>query len=293
MTMDKLIEKASTLVEALPYIQQFHNEIVVVKFGGSAMEDPARVRLVLQDVLFMTLAGMRVVVVHGGGKAINARLEEQKIPVKFVNGLRYTCDRTVAIVDTVLHEVINADLVGKLRDMGGFPMSVSGKQILRAERITTKDKATGTDLDIGFVGEVTAVDTERIHWVLGQGKIPVIAPLGRDMNGQVYNINADMAACRIAGELQARKLVFLSDVPGILANPKDESTLIPTIRRSEVPKMIETGVIGGGMIPKVQSAVDAIALGTRKVHMIDGRLPHSLLLEIFTAQGIGTEILPE
>ena len=230
--MQKLIEKASTLIEALPYIQQFRNEIVVVKFGGSAMEDPERIRLVLQDILFMECAGMRVVVVHGGGKAINARLEEMKIPVKFVNGLRYTCDQTIGVVDDVLHNVINADLVRQLAEMGGKPVAVSGKRVLRAERITTKDKETGKELDLGFVGEVVAVDTEQIRWTLNEDKIPVIAPLGRDMNGCVYNINADMAACRIAGELQARKLVFLSDVPGILQNPKDEASLIPTIRRS-------------------------------------------------------------
>jgi acetylglutamate kinase len=291
--MQKLIEKASTLIEALPYIQQFRNEIVVVKFGGSAMEDPERIRLVLQDILFMECAGMRVVVVHGGGKAINARLEEMKIPVKFVNGLRYTCDQTIGVVDDVLHNVINADLVRQLAEMGGKPVAVSGKRVLRAERITTKDKETGKELDLGFVGEVVAVDTEQIRWTLNEDKIPVIAPLGRDMNGCVYNINADMAACRIAGELQARKLVFLSDVPGILQNPKDEASLIPTIRRSEVNAMVSSGVISGGMIPKVKSAIDALDMGTRKVHMIDGRLPHSLLLEIFTEKGIGTEILPE
>ena len=291
--MQKLIEKASTLIEALPYIQQFRNEIVVVKFGGSAMEDPERIRLVLQDILFMECAGMRVVVVHGGGKAINARLEEMKIPVKFVNGLRYTCDQTIGVVDDVLHNVINADLVRQLAEMDGKPVAVSSKRVLRAERITTKDKETGKELDLGFVGEVVAVDTEQIRWTLNEDKIPVIAPLGRDMNGCVYNINADMAACRIAGELQARKLVFLSDVPGILQNPKDEASLIPTIRRSEVNAMVSSGVISGGMIPKVKSAIDALDMGTRKVHMIDGRLPHSLLLEIFTEKGIGTEILPE
>jgi acetylglutamate kinase len=291
--MNKLIEKASTLIEALPYIQQFRNEVVVVKFGGSAMEDPERIRLVLQDILFMECAGMRVVVVHGGGKAINARLEEMKIPVKFVNGLRYTCERTIGVVDDVLHNVINADLVRQLAEMGGKPVAVSGKRVLRAERITSKDKETGQELDLGFVGEVVAVDTEQIRWTLNQDKIPVIAPLGRDMNGCVYNINADMAACRIAGELQARKLVFLSDVPGILQNPKDEASLIPTIRRSAVNAMVSSGVISGGMIPKVKSAIDALDMGTRKVHMIDGRLPHSLLLEIFTEKGIGTEILPE
>ena len=156
-----------------------------------------------------------------------------------------------------------------------------------------KDKVTGQDLDLGFVGEVVAVDTEQIRWTLNQDKIPVIAPLGRDMNGCVYNINADMAACRIAGELQARKLVFLSDVPGILQNPKDEASLIPTIRRSAVNTMVSDGIVSGGMIPKVKSAIDALDMGTRKVHMIDGRLPHSLLLEIFTEKGIGTEILPE
>lgn len=291
--MDKYIEKANTLIEALPYIQKFHNEIILIKFGGSLMEDPVRIRQVLQDALFMQYAGMRVVLVHGGGKAINQRLEENQIPVRFVNGLRYTCGRTIKIVDDVLHNVINANIIKELEAMGGHAQAVSGREVLRARRITTKDKETGEDLDIGFVGEVTAVDSKQLRWIMDQGKIPVITPLAEDMDGNVYNINADMAACRIAGELPARKLIFLSDVPGILKDYKDESTLIPTIRHHEVDRLITTGIISGGMIPKVRSAVSAFAMGTKKVHMIDGRIKHSLLLEIFTQKGIGTEILAE
>lgn len=291
--MEKYIEKANTLIEALPYIQKFHNEIILIKFGGSLMEDPIRIRQVLQDALFMKYAGMRVVLVHGGGKAINQRLEENQIPVRFVNGLRYTCDRTIKIVDDVLHNVINANIIKELEAMGGHVQAVSGREVLRARRITTKDKETGEDLDIGFVGEVTAVDSKQLHWIMDQGKIPVITPLAEDMDGNVYNINADMAACRIAGELPARKLIFLSDVPGILKDYKDEATLIPTIHHGEVDQLISSGVISGGMIPKVRSAVSAFAMGTKKVHMIDGRIKHSLLLEIFTQKGIGTEILAE
>jgi len=210
-----------------------------------------------------------------------------------VNGLRYTCGKTIRIVDEVLHQDINAELVRLMQEMGGKPQSVSGKNVLRAERVREKDPKSGEDVDLGFVGRVVNVDTEQLRWILNRRQVPVITPLGCDQNGQVYNINADMAACEIAAELQARKLVFLSDAPGILRNPQDETTLISTVRRSEIDGLIRAGVISGGMVPKILSAAAALDAGTRKVHMIDGRLTHSLLLEIFTDRGIGTEIVPD
>lgn len=288
--MQRLIEKAEVLLEALPYIQQFRDAVVVVKAGGSFMEDTAALRGVLRDIVFMECAGMRPLLVHGGGKAISARLKQELVETRFINGLRYTCEKTIRVVDDVLHNVINADLVRTMSELGGKPRAVSGKNVLRAERIQEKNEA-GEALDLGFVGQVVSVDTEHLRWVLNREEIPVITPLGRDMNGVVYNINADMAACAIAGELKARKLVFLSDVPGILRDAKDPATLISTIRRSEVDRIIADGVVAGGMVPKLRSAVDAIVAGTQKVHMIDGRVPHSLLLEIFTDQGIGTQIV--
>ena len=290
--MQELIEKAAVLIEALPYIQQFSDSVVVVKFGGSAMDKAECTRSVIRDVVFMECAGMRPAVVHGGGKAITARLAEEGIETRFVNGLRYTCSETIRVVDDVLHNQVNADLVRMMSDLDGKPHSVSGKNVLRAERATTTDRETGEEEDLGFVGRVVNVDTEQLRWILGRREVPVITPLARDMSDRVFNINADMAACEIAAEIQADKLVFLSDVPGLMRDPDDPGSLIPTVRRGEIEGLIEEGVISGGMVPKVRSAAAALDAGTKKVHMIDGRVQHSLLLEIFTDQGIGTQIIP-
>ena len=288
--MQHLIEKAEVLIEALPYIQEFRDRTIIVKAGGSFMENADALRGVLQDIVFMQCAGMRPVLVHGGGKAISARLKAEKVETRFINGLRYTCDKTIRIVDDVLHNVINAELVRAIRELHGRPYSVSGKNVLRAERYAERDE-NGNEVDLGFVGRVVNVDTEQLRWVTGRAEIPVITPLGRDLNGVVYNINADMAACTIAGQMKAHKLVFLSDVPGILRNPKDETSLISTIHCSEVEPLIVEGVVAGGMVPKLRSAVEALKAGCQKVHLIDGRIAHSLLLEIFTDKGIGTQIV--
>jgi acetylglutamate kinase len=289
--MEKLIGKAAVLIEALPYIQQFRGSTVLVKFGGSAMEDPECTRSVLRDIVFMECAGMKPIIVHGGGKVISARLKEAGVPTRFINGLRYTCEQTIHIVDRVLHDEVNAELVRIMLEHDGRPFAVSGKNILRAERITTPSAETGEPLDLGFVGRVVNVDTEHIQWVLNRGEVPVVTPLGCDMSGGVYNINADMAACEIAAQMRVRKLVFLSDVPGILRDPADSASLISTVSRAEVEPLIEQGVISGGMVPKIRSAANALDAGTEKVHMIDGRITHSLLLEIFTDEGIGTQIV--
>ena len=290
--MENLIAKAEVLLEALPYIQQFHDAMVLVKFGGSAMEDPEVTKRVLKDIAFMQSAGMRPIIVHGGGKAISAELKRQEIPTRFVNGLRYTCERTIKVVDRVLHDDVNAALVEQLWCWGTKASPVSGKDVLRCHRITTKDKETGEELDLGFVGEVVNVDVEQIKWVMSRGEVPVITPLACDMNGRVFNINADMAACVIASQMKVRKLVFLSDVPGVLRNPEDQSSLISTIATSEIDALAKDGVISGGMLPKLKSAAAALKAGVSKVHLIDGRLPHSLLLEFFTDKGIGTQIIP-
>ena len=287
--MERLIEKASVLAEALPYIQEFRDCVVVVKLGGSVMEDEAKTRSVMRDVVFMECAGMRPVVVHGGGKAITAALKEAKIETRFIQGLRYTCERTIGVVDRVLHEE-NAKLVAIFAELGGKPFAVSGKNVLRAERIAAADPSTGAAIDLGFVGRVVNVDSEQIQWVLNRRQVPVIAPLARDMSGQVFNINADMAACQIAAGLKAKKLVFLSDVAGILRNPADEKSLISTVTLAEIDGYIAQGVISGGMTPKVKSAAEALQAGCSKVHMIDGRIQHSLLLEFLTDTGIGTQI---
>lgn len=284
------VRKAAVLVEALPYMQDFRGATVVVKFGGSAMEDLETTQSVLRDIVFMEAIGMKPVIVHGGGKEISKRLKELNIPTQFVHGLRYTCNRTIAVVNEVLHQQTNARLVAKINEWGGRARTLSGLDILSAEKLTRVPDCD-EEVDLGFVGEVTAVDVARIQAILDNMEVPVITPLGRGEDGQPYNINADTSACRIAEGLRARKLVFLSDVPGILRDPKDESTLISSIPMDQVQGLIDSGIVSGGMIPKIHSAIAALRAGTRKVHMIDARVPHSLLLEIFTDQGIGTEIV--
>ena len=280
-------DKAGVLVEALPYIQKFRNSIMVVKFGGSAMEDENLVRRTMQDIVMLEAIGIRPVVVHGGGKAISAALKECGIPVKFVNGLRYTCDKTIGVVDDVLHKV-NAHLVELGKEFGGPVCGISGKTVLRAKRTLSTDPATGKQEDVGFVGEVTGVDTSAIMEALAKGLTPVLTPLGVGEDGQIYNINADTAACKIAEAIHARKLVFMSDVPGILADKDDESTLISSVCVSEAPQLMREGIISGGMIPKIECCVEAIRQGVDKVFILDGRVPHSLLIETLTNEGIGT-----
>ena len=289
--MQKEIDKAAVLIEALPYIQKFRNEIVVIKFGGSAMEDKELIKKTMRDIVFMECVGMKPVVVHGGGKAISARLKELDIPTNFINGLRYTCEKTIEVVDDVLHNVVNADLINAVKDAGGTGKSLSGKKFLKAEKVTTKCLETGKELDLGFVGNIIDVDTEGIKQALNEDILPVIPPLAIDNEGNTYNINADIAACQIAKALKARKLVFLSDVPGILRDQNDEESVISTITVDEVDDLIKRNIISGGMAPKIKSAEDALLAGTNKVHIIDGRIKHSLMLEIFTDRGIGTEIV--
>jgi acetylglutamate kinase len=255
------------------------------------MEDPEVTKSVLRDIAFMASAGMRPVIVHGGGKAITAEMKKRQIESRFINGLRYTCEKTISVVDEVMHQDINPSLVGWLAECGANPAPLSGKDVLRARKITTRNHETGEAVDLGFVGEVINVDTPQINWVMERKQIPVITPLACDMNGQVYNINGDMAACVIAAMLKVRKLVFLSDVPGVLRDQNDPKSLISTIPAKDIPELAAAGVISGGMLPKLQSAAQAIAAGVGKVHMIDGRLKHSLLLEIFTDHGIGTQIV--
>ena len=289
--MTNPIEKADVLVEALPYIQKFRNSLMVVKFGGSAMEDPELVRGVMRDVVMLEAIGVRPVVVHGGGKAISAELKKQGIPVKFVNGLRYTCDQTIKIVDDVLHNEVNKNLLALGEAAGGRMQGLSGKSILKAKKTLSVNPATGEGEDVGFVGEVTGVNTTPIFEALEAGLIPVVTPLGTGLDGNTYNINADTAACKIAEALHARKLVFMSDVPGILADCNDENSVIATICTTDIDKLIQDGVLSGGMLPKIASCVSALDSGINKVHMIDGRQKHSLLLEIFTSQGVGTQIV--
>ena len=276
------IKKASTLIEALPYIQSLRGEVILVKFGGSVLEDELVFESALRDIVFLECVGIKPVIVHGGGKAINSRLEALEIETRFIDGMRYTCEKTISVVDQVLHEIVNPRLVDSINKFGGQAATVSGKDIIIAEQLSET---------LGYVGCVKSVDTAKIQEHLKNLIVPVITPLGSDLAGNIYNINADVSACEIARAIKARKLVFMSDVPGILEDPSDNESLISTIRVDEIPSFKTRGVISGGMVPKIDSAVMALNSGTNKVHMIDARIQHSILLEIFTDEGVGTQII--
>ena len=289
--MDKVIEKAGVLIEALPYIQRFQGETVVVKFGGSMMDDEAACRNILQDVAFMEVVGLRPVVVHGGGKAISRRMQEAGIAPRFVQGLRVTDEASIAVVEQVLNHEVNPRIVTWIEAFGCRARGIHGDDIFDAVKTAGSDAATGAPVDWGFVGEPTDIDVEPVQAFLGSRMVPVVTPLGRGNDGRVYNMNADVAAAAMARALGARKLVFLSDVPGLLENPQDTTTLISHVEIADVQGLTERGVISGGMLPKIGAGVEALRAGVKKVHFIDASMPHSLLLELFTEKGVGTEIV--
>jgi len=289
--MKQAIQKASVLIEALPHIQRFRGETVIVKFGGSSMDNPEVVRDILEDVAFMSCVGMRPVIVHGGGKAINARMKKQGLQANFVKGLRVTDPATMEIVEQVLNREVNPELVSLLNGFGCNARGIHGEDIIAVRKHVSTDPDTGETLDWGLVGEITNVDVLPVKAYLEADITPVITPLGADAARQIYNINADAAAAGLAEKLQARKLVFLSDVPGLLSDPNDRNSLMSTLRLTEVEDLIARGIIGGGMLPKISGALKALKAGVRKTHIIDAALPHSLLLELFTDQGVGTEIV--
>ncbi|MDA0991582.1 MAG: acetylglutamate kinase [Verrucomicrobia bacterium] len=289
--VEQAISKAATLIEALPYIQRFRHKIVVVKFGGSAMEVQAHADSILTDMTLMECVGMRPVIVHGGGKAISRRMEEAGIESAFNQGLRVTCDRSIDVVDRVMSEEVNPGIVASLVSRGALAAGLHGRDVFRVQRKQGIDPDTGAPLDWGFVGDPSEVNTAPIRALIEKGILPVISPLGIGEDGKLHNINADNAAAAVAKALQASKLVFLTDVPGLLRESQNEASIISTLRTSEIAGLIRDRVIDGGMLPKVQSSMNALAAGVGKVHMIDGRMPHSLLLEIFTNTGVGTEII--
>ncbi len=287
--MKESILKAQVLVEALPYIRRWAGTTIVVKYGGSTRAGDAELKNTLQDVVLLKYVGLRPIVVHGGGKDINGLLEKLKIPTRFVDGLRYTDRETMEVVEMVLGGKINKQIVHTLHQMGGQAVGLSGKDghMLEASRIKSR-----TGKEIGFVGKVVKVHTHVLESLDRDLYIPVIAPLGVDKAGNTYNVNADEAAGAIAAALKAEKLVFLTDVPGLCRKKDDPTTLIPSLKSRAIPALVKKGVIGGGMIPKTDACLAAVKGGVKKTHIIDGRVSHALLLEIFTPQGIGTEILP-
>lgn len=294
--MKRYIQKANVLIEALPYIQRFRGKIFVIKYGGSVIGKEDYSQTVLQDLVFLECMGINPVLIHGGGHAINDALKKTGAQPRFVNGLRVTDKETLKIVEDVLVNIVNKQIVNLINSLGGEAEGISGnKGLLRAKKhlAMVKDEDTGEKrkIDIGYVGDITEVVTQPIMKIINGEKIPVIAPLGFDEDGNTYNVNADIVAGQIASALKAEKLVYLTDVEGIMRNIDDRASLISTLKLRDVERFIDEGVINGGMIPKVNSCLGAIKNGVRKTHIIDGRIPHSLLLEIFTDKGIGTEII--
>jgi len=291
MNVAEITAKAKVLLEALPYIQNFRDSTFVVKYGGSFMDDPdpaARTR-VAHDIAFFAAVGINVVVVHGGGKAITRAMEGSGLKANFINGLRVTDEATITLVKKTLDEVVNKEVCAAITAAGGKPKGLAGDAVLVCQKLTTDD--SGKTVDLGYVGEVTEVKVKLIKKEIGEGFIPVISPVAEGYDGKPYNVNADLVAGRVASALRARRLVYMSDVPGLLSNPADPASLISTLKISQVDDLKKKGVIDKGMRPKVQSAIRALEEGVQRVHFIDGRLPHSLLLEIFTDKGIGTEIV--
>jgi acetylglutamate kinase len=284
-------QRAEVLIEALPFIQKFRGQLFVIKYGGAAMEDETVVERFLRDVVFLEAVGINPVLIHGGGKAITARMREAGLKARFVNGLRVTDEQSIRIVEDVLDHHINPGIVTLLKGFGGDAVGVPGKTVLKGKKLPPQTEGKET-VDLGFVGEVTDVDLAPIRAAVAREVVPVISPLARAENGDVLNINADIAAGTLAGRLQAEKFIYLSDVPGIMRNPTERDSLIPSVSRAEIERLREDEIITGGMIPKVESALHALSQGVKKVHFIDGRTPHALLLEIFTNSGIGTEIVP-
>jgi acetylglutamate kinase len=285
--MQDLIKKADVLLEALPYMQRFRSSTFVVKYGGSFMDSPdPKVREgVAADVVFLEVAGINPVVVHGGGKAITKAMEKAGINAQFIQGMRVTDEKSMAIVEDVLANVINRDIVETIQKLGGKARGFSGKDVFKCRKLLSGG------VDLGYVGEVTDVTIDKIRKSLHSQVVPVISPIGVGEDGHAYNINADVAAAKLAVAVGARRLVFMSDVAGLMRDPSNPETLISSLHISEVLKLKREGIIDQGMIPKVDSAVTAVQAGVRRVHFVDGRVPHSILLEVFTDKGVGTEIV--
>ena len=291
--MKELISKAEVLLEALPYVQRFSGKTFVVKYGGSFMDSPDdAVRTgVARDVVFLEAVSINPIVVHGGGKAITRAMEKAGLTANFIQGQRVTDEATVQVVDQVLSREINPEVVATINSLGGKAKGFAGTEIFICRKLLLDDKEKVATLDVGFVGEVIAVNTKPLLACIEQGITPVISPTARDERGQIYNCNADVAAAQAAIALKAKRLVFMSDVPGLMRDPKDPSTLLPRVTTADVEQLKRTGIIDKGMIPKMDSAVAAIRSGVDKVSLIDGRVPHSMLLEIFTDAGVGTELV--
>ena len=288
MVDQKYLEKAEVLIEALPYIRRFHDKIIVVKYGGSAMIDEELKREVIQDVVLLKLVGFKPIIVHGGGKEISRWVDKAGKETEFVGGLRVTDKETIEIAQMVLGKV-NKDLVANVQTLGVQAAGISGMDggMLKVEKKYVDGR------DIGYVGDIKSVDTKILQDLMEQDFLPIVYPIGMDENGDAYNINADDAASAIATALKAEKLAYLSDVEGVRMDPEDPASVISELYVDEAEKLVEEGVIQGGMLPKIRNCIEALKDGVSRIHIMDGRIPHSLLLEFFTNKGIGTAIIQE
>lgn len=286
--MQKIMQKAEVLIEALPYIQRFNRKIIVVKYGGSAMSDEELQKNVIKDVTLLKLVGFKPIIVHGGGKAISSWVAKVGKEPVFVNGLRVTDEETMEIAEMVLGRV-NKNLVKMVQELGVKAVGISGKD----GGLLTVDRKYSDGRDIGYVGDIKEVDAKILYDLLENDFLPIVAPVGLNDDFDTYNINADDAACAIAKAVGADKLVFLTDIEGLYRNIEDKSSFISRLTASEADKLIESGIIGGGMLPKLHNCTEAIRAGVSRVHILDGRVPHCLLLEIFTKDGIGTAIISD
>ena len=286
--MQQVLQKAEVLIEALPYIQRFNRKIIVVKYGGSAMSNTELQKNVIKDVTLLKLVGFKPIIVHGGGKEISRWVGKVGKEAEFVNGLRVTDEETMEIAEMVLNKV-NKSLVTMVQEVGVKAVGVSGKD----GGLLKVDKKYADGQDIGFVGEIREVDAKVLYDLLENDFLPIVAPIGLDDNYDTYNINADDAACAIAKAVGADKLVFLTDIEGLYRDINDKESFISRLTASEADRLIDSGVIGGGMLPKLNNCTSAIKSGVSRVHILDGRVPHCLLLEIFTKKGIGTAIIAD
>ncbi len=278
--------RSQVLIDALPYIQKYHDKIVVVKYGGNAMTNNELKDAVMNDIVLLNMVGIKVVLVHGGGPEINAMLKKVGKESKFIGGLRYTDEETIDIVKMVLCGKVNKELVSSLQMHGGKALGLCGcdGQMIVAQKLTG-------DVDLGYVGDIKKITTKPIIDALNNGYVPIISTVGIGEDGQSYNINADTAASRIAACLRAENLILMTDIVGLLEDKDDDSTLIPTVNVSEVPYLKKKGIISGGMIPKIDCCVEAVRRGVKKTVIIDGRIPHSILIELLTNEGIGTQFI--
>lgn len=284
--MRDAIEKAKILSQALPYIQKYHDKIVVIKYGGNAMENEQLKQNVMEDVVLLSEVGVKLVLVHGGGPDIKQTLQMVGKESKFVNGLRYTDKETMDIVQMVLAGKTNKNLVNMISKLHAKAVGISGMDghIIEAQKMVSEN-------DLGYVGQIVKIHPELIFKLIDDGYIPVVASVGTDCQGNIYNVNADLAASAIAGALNAENMIFVSNVPGVLKNPEDEDSIMTNIHISDVPKLEEDGIITGGMIPKVECCVDCVRQGVKKTVIIDGRVPHACLIEMLSDEGIGSMIV--